>query len=186
MNDYKELVEKFRAKRNDGWQKDGSYQEQIITVQDILEAADAIEQLVKERDDNKEKSAQWRRDYLFLMEQNEELYKEFCKVRKERDAAVADIEEVIHDDLSEICTICNKHKSCMKTTTKTPLAKLPCERGKWRGVKEDNSESSELYRVIVSNISHERAYSLLNKLTSSGFLGAMVIKEKEDNNVKID
>lgn len=50
MNDYKELIEKFRAKRNDGWQKDGSYQEQIITVQDILDAADVIEQLTKERD----------------------------------------------------------------------------------------------------------------------------------------
>lgn len=50
MNDYKELIAKFRAKKNDGWQKDGSYQEQIITVQDILDAADAIEQLVKERD----------------------------------------------------------------------------------------------------------------------------------------
>lgn len=48
MNDYKELIAKFRAKKNDGWQKDGSYQEQIITVQDILDAADAIEQLVRE------------------------------------------------------------------------------------------------------------------------------------------
>lgn len=87
MNDYKELIEKFRVKRNDGLQKDGSYQEQIITVQDILEAADVIEQLVKERDDEREASDLWRHDYSDIMEENEGLYKELCMVK-------ADLKEI--------------------------------------------------------------------------------------------
>lgn len=80
MNDYKELVAKFRAKKNDGWQKDGSYQEQIITVQDILDAADAIEQLA--RDNN--------------------------VLTKERDAAVADLEHLMHTYAGSVCFYC-KH-----------------------------------------------------------------------------
>lgn len=91
MNDPK-MIAKFLREANIG---------PIVSLGYIEKAADAIEQLVKERD-----------------------------------AAVADIEEVIHDDFGEICTICNKYKSCMKTTAKT-LLELPCERGKWRGVKEE-------------------------------------------------
>lgn len=99
MNDYKKLIAKLRFYADTA--DNPIYGICINSPKVMLQAADTIEQLVKE-----------------------------CNI------AVADIEEVIHDDFGDICTICNKYKSCMKTTTKTPLAKLPCERGKWRGVRE--------------------------------------------------
>lgn len=77
MNDYKELIEKFREKKNDGWQKDGSYQMQIITVQDVVDAADAIEQLVKERDEQRN----------YIAELHEEVANLYIALDSERNSA---------------------------------------------------------------------------------------------------
>lgn len=133
MNDYKELIGELKEKCPD---RDYGYCELAFR------ASDAIEQLVKERNDNKEKSAQWRRDYLFLMELNEELYKELGKVRKERDAAVTAINTIryafIEHDSNAGCCGCKNNtfghdKSVCAGCTLN-------DNWEWRGVQEDNDE----------------------------------------------
>lgn len=122
------------------------------------------------------------------MNDYKELITDIEHLVKERDAAVTAINTIryafIEHDSNAGCCGCKNNtfdydKSVCAGCTLN-------DNWEWRGVQEGNSESSELYRVVVSNISHERAYSLLNKLTSNGFPGAMVIKEKEDNDVTLD
>lgn len=50
MNDYKELVENLRMAGRWIMHDDGSIETHLLSVEDCEEAADAIEQLVKERD----------------------------------------------------------------------------------------------------------------------------------------
>lgn len=124
MDDYKELIAKFRAKKNDGWQKDGSYQEQIITVQDILDAEDAIERLVKER------------NRLELQNHLERC--EHAHTRKERDAAVDDLMR------NKTCSVCSNNKNieiCRECLRIDLLAGQTVHKmWQWRGAREDTDE----------------------------------------------
>lgn len=126
MNDYKELIADLRNPNKVLYETFLNEESKSVESVVAYKAANAIERLVN--------------DYEILAKMYAKVNEDLCVRTKERDAAVADIEEVIHDEFGDICTICNKYKACMKATKKTPLAKLPCERGKWRGVQEDNDE----------------------------------------------
>lgn len=121
MNDYKELIE-LLAHPADG--RDNA---------DIMiSAADAIEQLVKERDDEREAADEWQHRYV-------ELATKCSQLEKERDAAVKDM-NTLCSTFADICSFCkndsrNDGDVCVKCKGTDWL-----EFWEWRGVQEDNDE----------------------------------------------
>lgn len=109
MNDYKELVFNlmFLAKYCHSEYND------LCVDDELKKAADAIEQLVKERD---------------------ELTTKCCRLEQERDAAVADLKEAILGDVGE-CFAC-KHRNDVGCG-----AYSDGECWEWRGVQENNDEA---------------------------------------------
>ena len=108
MNDYKELIE-LLAHPTDG--RD--------SADIMIAAADAIEQLVKERDEL----------YMEVMDCTKKIgCKAIEQVKKERDAAVKDLQEWC-DELC-YCEVCKHNGKCSKEFCKF------ANNWEWRGVQE--------------------------------------------------
>lgn len=118
MNDYKELIKKLR---NAGGGCEG--------IKMAHDAADAIEQLVIERNVLEFQNHLERCEHEHTKKERDELVTKCHGLEKERDAAVADLKD---SDL--ICQFC-KHvgdKERCKHCTPTE------DRWEWSGVQEDN------------------------------------------------
>lgn len=91
MNDYKELIENLRMAGR--WIKhaDGSEETYLLSVNDCVEIADAIEQLVKERDEQNNYIAELHEEAANLIEELDsernsfELVTKLHQLKKERD-----------------------------------------------------------------------------------------------------
>lgn len=114
MNDYKELIEELR-------------EEKLYPIYTILEgkASDVIEQLVQE--------------YNELDKVHDEMFLELCKVKKEKDAAIKDL-NFLKAHPHGACVIC-KHNAF--SSTKDGSRCMVCDYGgdfiefEWRGVTDE-------------------------------------------------
>lgn len=114
MNEYKKLI---AILRDDEFCESLDYKHYFY----VGNAADAIERLMKERDDFAEVADEWQHDYFELVGKTEQL-------KRERDAAVDDL-EAFSD-----CTQCKHYKksSCCEDCN------YDYSKFEWRGVKENN------------------------------------------------
>lgn len=133
MTDYKELIEMLRRYSQDLV----AYKLGCAFADAVDAAADAIEQLVKERDEWKTLGS--------LANKRAEDYREMRRQRdkaiKERDAAIADLK------INWLCAVCKNRvvtKEWMACKNKdfyeAPCGAPTCLNFEWRGVQEDNDE----------------------------------------------
>ena len=126
MNDYKDLIEDLRLGLTCG-----PYRAVTVLKSMLSEAADAIEQLVKERDDEREAADEWQHRYF-------ELARKCSQLEKERDAAVADLTNIVHD-MGNTC-ICDYCIGCVSNGFREGCKTDDGDRWEWRGVQEDDDE----------------------------------------------
>lgn len=126
MNDYKELI-------GDIGDLLIAHPSETLCKRLLKQAANAIEQLVKERDEWKTLGS--------LANKRAEDYREMRRQRdkaiKERDAAIADLKEYCD------CDVCkNNNDECLNNglCKKCSVGKSTRHYWEWRGVKEDNDE----------------------------------------------
>ena len=109
MNDYKELIENVRICTSGDCWGCTLHSNKINCQEELLEsAADAIEQLVKERDAAVDIANNTHYSAMIKLQKNDEtiagLFRDRDILRRERDAAVADIK----DAASFPCRFCKK------------------------------------------------------------------------------
>lgn len=80
-----------------------------------------IEKLTKE-------NIELKNNFEIACKSTDVLYDTFLKVEAERDAAVNDIESLIHDDHMEVCDLCNLNQD------NAFRCKATCTKAHWRGV----------------------------------------------------
>lgn len=80
-----------------------------------------IEKLTKE-------NIELKNNFEIACKSTDVLYDTFLKVEAERDAAVNDIESLIHDDHMEVCDLCNLNQD------NAFRCKATCAKAHWRGV----------------------------------------------------
>lgn len=102
-----------------------------------LDAAELIEKLRRENkqfrsafDKAATESAYFKAAFEKAIAANDDLFAKLTAMKAERDAAVADIELLIHNDGCQVCHICSL---CDAEIMKCRR----CENGRWRGVQHD-------------------------------------------------